>query len=127
VPFTIEVPSDINTPNPLSSLTVLSSMILTTLTGFGNEVRKLIVERVRTQLKPKAVALARAVAPGRVAPDLLGDGFDVPIFPSLNFINAGTEISLIGAPCAGEECKDAFFEHHAATYYELMKAQLSQK
>jgi hypothetical protein len=102
-------------------------MILTTLTGFGNEVRKLIVERVRARLKPKAAALARAAAPGRAAPELLGDGFDVPIFPSLNFANAATDISLIGTPCAGDECKDAFFEHHAATYYGLMKAQLSQR
>jgi hypothetical protein len=26
-------------------------------------------------------------------------GFDVTALPSLNFVNAGTEVSLIGAPC----------------------------
>jgi hypothetical protein len=45
VPFTIQIPSDINTPNPLSALTTPSSMILTTLTGIGTEARRLIVDR----------------------------------------------------------------------------------
>jgi hypothetical protein len=125
VPFTIEIPSDINTPNPLSAVTVPGSMVLTALTGFGNEVRKLIVERVRSRLQSKASALARQVTHGAV-PELAGHGFDIPIAPSLNFANAATEIALTGTPCVGEECKDAFFEHHAATYYALMKAQLGQ-
>lgn len=126
VPFTIEIPSDINTPNPLSALTVLSSMLLTTLTGFGNEARRLIVERLRPRLQLKAAVLAQTMAPG-VAPELLtAHGFDISIAPSLNFVNAGTEIALIGTPCAGDECKDIFFEHHTATYYALLKAQLIQ-
>ena len=35
-----EIPSDINILNLLGTLTVLSSMILTRLTGFGNEARE---------------------------------------------------------------------------------------
>ncbi|MCI0466457.1 MAG: hypothetical protein L0Y57_05555 [Beijerinckiaceae bacterium] len=123
VPFTIEIASDINTPNPLSTLPLLSSMMLKTLTGIGTEARKLIADRVKSHLKAKEIALARVLAPG-AAPELLSAGFDIPAAPSLNFANAGAEISLIGTPCSGAECEDAFFEHHASTYFALMKAQL---
>jgi hypothetical protein len=127
VPFTIQIPSDINTPNPLSALTTLSSMILTTLTGIGTEARRLIIDRSKLSLRPKAAVLAQVVThAGVVAPELLVTGFDVPIAPSLNFVNAATEIALIGIPCVGDECKDIFFEHHTATYYALLKAQFPQ-
>jgi hypothetical protein len=85
----------------------------------------LVLNRVRARLGARAAALARAVAPG-AAPELLAHGFDIiPIVRSLYFVNAATEISLIGTPCAGAQCNDDFFEHHATTYLELMKAQLS--
>jgi hypothetical protein len=48
----------------------------------------------------------------------------VAVTPSLNFVNAATDVSLIGAPCVDAQCQDAFFEHHATTYYSLMQAQL---
>jgi len=130
VPFTVEIPSDINTPNPLSTLTALSSAALTMLSEFGNQARRIIVERVRAGLQAKAAVIAGLAAPRAgpsLAPELLtAHGFDIPIAPSLNFVNAGTEIALIGIPCVGDQCKDVFFEHHAATYYALMKAQLAQ-
>ena len=134
VPFTIEIPSDINTPNPLSNLTVMSSTVLTTLSGFGNEARAFVVDRVRPRLQAKAVALVGVVrshgasgAAEGLAPEILtAHGFDIPIAPSLNFVNAGSPIALIGTPCSGEQCKDIFFEHHTATYYAMLKAQLAQ-
>jgi len=130
VPFTIEIPSDVNTPNPLSNLTVMSSTVLTTLSGFGNEARAFVVERVSARLQTKAAVLAGVAAhkaePG-LAPELLtAHGFDIPIAPSLNFVNAGAQIALVGTPCAGAQCQDIFFEHHTATYYGLLKAQLAQ-
>ena len=53
--------------------------------------------------------------------DLLVEGFYIPVAPSLNFVNAGSEISLIGTPCTGDECKDALLDYHATTYYSPMK------
>jgi hypothetical protein len=124
VPFTIELSSDINTPNPLSVLTVPSpgiNVVLSgVLAGLRDEARNQIVDHVRNRFQ---AAMARKAAID-AAPDLLMKRFDVPIVPSLNFENAGSEISLIGTLCAGAGCKDAFFEHHATTYYKLMKAQL---
>jgi hypothetical protein len=40
--------------------------------------------------------------------------FDIPIAPWLNFVNAETEIALIGTPRTGVKCQDIFFEHHSA-------------
>jgi len=129
VPFTIEIPSDINTPNPLGNLSTLSSMALTALSDFGNQARRLTVDRVRARLQTKAAVLAAMSAPAAgpgLAPELLtAHGFDIPIAPSLNFVNAGAQIALIGTPCVGDQCRDIFFEHHTATYYALLKAQLA--
>jgi hypothetical protein len=126
VPFTLEFPGDINTPNPLSALSnprLATSFAV--LKPFVDNARNHIVDHSRQRLQPKAVALAQqvAVAPGPRA-ELMASSFDVTVVPSLNFVNAGTEISLIGTPCAGAQCQDAFFEHHAATYYALLQAQI---
>lgn len=126
LPFTLEAPPDINTPNPLSAAAPSETALLGSLTRTGDQVRTAILNRVRARLGVKAAALARSVAPG-AAPQLFAHGFDIiPIVRSLYFVNAATEISLIGTPCAGAQCNDDFFEHHAATYLELMRAQLGQ-
>jgi Lipase (class 3) len=125
VPFTIEFPSDINTPNPLSTLTnPRLAIIFTTLKQLVDQARDRVVAHARQRLQPKAVALAHQVAPSAPT-SLMAAGFDVTVLPSLNFINAGTEIVLIGTPCTGVQCQDAFFEHHASTYDALIRAQLS--
>jgi hypothetical protein len=125
VPFTIEFPNDINTPNPLSALAnPRLAMIFTALKPLVDNARNYIVDHARQRLQPKAVALAQQVTAVPRA-ELMASGFDITVVPSLNFVNAGTEISLIGTPCAGAECQDAFFEHHATTYYALMRAQIS--
>jgi hypothetical protein len=127
VPFTLEFPGDINTPNPLSALAnPRLTTIFTLLKPLVDNARNNIVDHARQRLQPKAVALAQrvAVAPGPQA-ELVASSFDVTVLPSLNFANAGTEISLIGTPCAGAQCQDAFFEHHATTYFALLQAQIS--
>jgi hypothetical protein len=47
----------------------------------------------------------------------------------LYFVGAATEIAVIGTPCIPDQCnpqnpKDRVWQHHAATYYSLMQAQL---
>ena len=88
VPFTLEFPGDINTPNPLSALA--NPRLATIFT-----MLKALVDNARNNI--------------------------VTVVPSLNFVNAGTEISLIGTPCTGAQCQDAFFEHHATTYFAPCK------
>jgi hypothetical protein len=124
VPFTIEVVNDINTPNVLSALTDPKlAAIIAAVKPFFDAVRNYVTEHSKQRLQPKVALLAQRVAPATAGPAMIA-GFDVTVLPSLNFVNAGTEISLIGAPCVDEQCQDGFFEHHATSYYNLMQAQL---
>jgi hypothetical protein len=125
VPFTIETPADLNVPNPLSTGALANVAGLDALASFGDQMRVVAANSARPRLAQRAASLARAVAPG-AAPQLLVQGFDIiPISRSLNFTSAGSEIALTGTPCAGAQCQDPFFEHHATTYLRLMQAQLS--
>jgi hypothetical protein len=125
VPFTVEFPSDINTPNPLSALiNPRLTTIFATLKPLVDHARESVVAHARERLQPKAVALAQQVAPAATT-GLTAAGFDITVVPSLNFVNAGTEIALLGVPCAGVQCQDGFFEHHATTYFALIGAQIS--
>jgi Lipase (class 3) len=125
VPFTLELVRDINHPNPLSVLaspSLLLSALMKVMEPLVSEARRLIEHHSRPRLQRKAAALAQRVAPSSTpAP---AAPFDAPFHPSLNFVNAGTEEALIGVPCVGAECDDAFFEHHVTTYYTLVQAQV---
>jgi hypothetical protein len=124
MPFTIELAGDINTPNPLSVLTnPRLAMIIAGLKPLFDTAHQVIVDHTRQRLQPKAVTLAQRMSPA-TADQLAPLGFDVAVTPSLNFVNAGTDVSLIETPCVGTQCQDAFFEHHATTYSALMRAQL---
>jgi len=123
VPFTIEFPIDVNTPNPLSALANPRLIaIFTALKPLVDAARNNVVDHSRQRLQPKAAALAQRLAVAPTA-DLMVANFDITVLPSLNFVNAGTEVALVGSPCTGAQCQDAFFEHHAITYYSLIKAQ----
>jgi hypothetical protein len=125
VPFTLELVRDINHPNPLSVLaspSLLLSALMKVMEPLVSEARRLIERHARPHLQQKATALARRVAPASVP--VPAAPFDAPFHPSLNFVNAGTEEALIGTPCVGAECHDAFFEHHVTTYYTLLQAQV---
>jgi len=75
-------------------------------------------------LQGTALALARTANPG-----VADVPFTIPIVPSLYFVSVATEIAVIGTPCIPNQCnpedpKDRLWQHHAATYYSLMQAQL---
>jgi len=122
VPLTIEIPSDLNITIPLSQQTVAGSSILTTLNALQSQAGKLIVAKVKADLQGIALALARTKDPA-----VAKFPFTIPIDYSLNFVSAATEIALIGTPCVpvppDTKC-DIMIQHHAYTYYQLMKGQL---
>src|SRR5262245_61019949 len=123
-PFTLEMIRDINHPNPLSVLaspSLLLSALMKVMEPLVSEARRLIEHHSRPRLQRKAAALAQRLAPSH--PRAPAAPFDAPFHPSLNFVNAGSEQALIGTPCVGPECADAFFEHHVTTYYKLVQAQ----
>ena len=122
LPFTIEVPTDVN-GFPFKQTDVDSS-ILTTLNTLQSQADKAIVTKVTADLRGTAVALARTVNPG-----VADVPFAIPIVPSLYFVSAATEIAVIGTPCIPNQCNpqnpnDRLWQHHAAIYYSLMQAQL---
>ena len=131
VPFTIEILTDINKPNPLSQLSWPKKIIAKSLSIIGKVARFFIVGHVKGRLKPKASVVTQ-LASGKTQVEVqrLGEGAltalasDIPIEPSLNFVHAGSAIALEGRPCQGDECKDMFFEHHASLYYKLLQEQL---
>jgi hypothetical protein len=124
MPFTIELAGDINSPNPLSVLTnPRLATIIAALKPLFDAAHQDIVDHARQRLQPKTAALAQRMSPA-TAGQLTQSGFDVAVSPSLNFVNAAFDVSLIGVPRVGAQCQDAFFEHHATTYYALMQAQL---
>lgn len=105
-----------NTPNPLSVLTTLTaeqSAALTAVQSTQVGVIKSILPAIQTAFQPTAVALVNTKAKVQGATP-----FNFPLVFSLYFVGAGTEIALIGTPCAGPgptQCGDMFFEHHATT------------
>ena len=125
VPFTIELASDVDKPNLVSAwldkvAPIIGPGALITATEkaiqlLQREFAKHVIERHGGAARQ----LFRSVKPGAPAAPLT-----LPILSSLNFVNAGSEIALIGTPCAGTECDDGFFEHHAGTYYKLLQAQI---
>src|SRR5262249_16813718 len=125
VPFTLEMVQDMNVPNPLSVLVSplhLVRALKDVVDDVVNDARRLIETHARAHLQPKAAALVHQVAPAGSA--ISRSAFDVSVLPSLNFVNAGAEEALIGVPCVGAQCHDAFFEHHCSTYYALLQAQV---
>ncbi len=124
VPFTIEFISDMDEPNPVSILA--PSFTLLAIKELVDRIRSLVADASLSRQKAHAAALAQAVSPvgAAVAPmALMAMGLQAPVMASLNFVNAGTEAALMGVPCVGPQCQDAFFEHHASTYYTLLQAQ----
>jgi Lipase (class 3) len=117
LPFTIEVPNDLNI-FPLNQADVGSS-ILTTLNTAQSQANKAIVAKVTADLQGSALALARTANPA-----VANVPFTIPIVGSLYFVGVATEIAVIGTPCIPNQCNDRLWQHHAATYYSLMQAQL---
>jgi hypothetical protein len=118
LPFTWEVPTDLNITIPASQ-TALESSLLATTSAQRVAVTS-TVEKSKTHLQSTALALARTQNPAAAA----SATFTMPVVDSLYFVAAATEIALIGTPCTGPQC-DLFYQHHTTTYNSLMQQQLS--
>jgi Lipase (class 3) len=122
VPFTLQMPQDIDAPNPLTVL-ASPSLLITLISKGLNEIRSLIEQHTRSRFQPMAVAVTQATFPATAAPApqaALAIPFAAEFKASLEFVNAAIDVPLKGTPCVGAECHDALFEHHATTYYRLL-------
>lgn len=125
VPFTLQFVQDIDKPNPLSVL-ASPSLIVSLMSRALADIHDYVEQHARARLQTTAVALAqtKTEAPAAAGPALMAQAFQVPVMASLNFVNVGTDLALMGTPCVDAQCQDAFFEHHATTYYSLLQAQI---
>lgn len=136
VPLTIELLSDINTPNPISVELgghPLTSIALKGLALETNRLREGIAMVQVSKHLPKMAALATIFQDpgfqqkilGKPVPQDLSLASFSPtlprILPTLNFAGCGAAYGLLGVPgvnpCAPT---DSFWQHHAAMYHALL-------
>ncbi len=126
VPFTLELPWDINTPNPLSVMTLAQLQ----LGGVENDVQALhgrVAAARVAQYQPHIAALGQVAAQQKLAKTSpAAAGSTVSIVKSLNFLGCGWEVALQGTPGTNpDDPGDGFWQHHAAMYYDLLEKQFS--
>jgi hypothetical protein len=137
VPFTIELPGDVNTPNPLSvglgSATVTAAALAQIEADAGRLQAGVAAAQVAKHT-PKMAALATILqAPkfqqrvlGNPAPRAIAPGTPQlpPILSTLNFAGCGSTYGLLGTPGANPcQPSDFFWQHHAAMYYALLQGR----
>jgi hypothetical protein len=121
VPFTFELPGDLNTPNPLSVLS-LSHLSLDLVEGILHRLKEHVAIAQIAKHTPQAQTLADALK-GQNLPETAPAtvSWNIPILHTFNFMNCGAPIILQGVP-GSNPCKsdDFFWQHHAAMYYDLL-------
>jgi hypothetical protein len=119
LPFTLESPTDLNIKLSLSQ-TAAETPLLGTLDALRSQEVRSTVRTSSAYLQSTALALARIQNPA-----VADVPFNIPYVDSLYFVNAATDIALIGTPCVQSQCNDLLWQHHTTTYYSLMQAQLN--
>jgi hypothetical protein len=124
VPFTFELPGDVNTPNPLSVLTQAQLQLGTV----GDDVAALQTRLAAAQLasfQPEITALGQLASRQQlVATAPAPSGSTIAIAKTLNFVGCGWEVALQGTPGTNpDDPSDGFWQHHAAMYYDLLQTQ----
>ncbi|MBD0369812.1 MAG: hypothetical protein ICV60_03090 [Pyrinomonadaceae bacterium] len=131
-PLTLELPSDINTPNPLSVL-LENSAALANVTQSVNNLKDSIALAQASKHLSKMDALRQVFTSAEFQEKVLTkqipqsaqtDDFK-PVLPNLlltlNFTGCGAPYSLLGVPGTNPcDAKDFFWQHHGAMYYDLL-------
>jgi hypothetical protein len=121
VPFTFELPGDMNTPNPLSVL-LSSHLSLDLIDGVLSRLKEHTAVSQIAKYQPQAQALADALKAQNLKETATASvSWNIPILHTFNFMNCGSPIILQGVPGVNP-CKadDYFWQHHAAMYYDLI-------
>jgi lipase (class 3) len=126
VPFTFELPWDINTPNPASVLTQ-AQLQLGTVAADLEALRGRAAAARLAQYQPHIAALAEVAAQQKLVKTAPAPaGSDISIVKTLDFLGCGWEVALQGTPGTNpDDPTDGFWQHHAAMYYDLLQKQFS--
>lgn len=118
LPLTLQLLSTLNTPNLLTEIPG-EPLIHLALMGVGGLLDHLIGVHL-AKYAPQLLALKELWAPAqaRVTKGDFSRGYALPM-SSLNFEPAGVPITLAGIH--DENAKDGTYQHHAATYLQLMQ------
>jgi len=119
VPFTFELPRDINEPNPLDLLKDSPLGLIPKLveSAHGPLAKAYLAGQQRKLSDLEGVLRQqRFVATRNAEP-----GAAVNIRPTLNYMGCGVEIVRAGTPGTNpDDPKDFMWQHHAAMYYQLL-------
>jgi hypothetical protein len=121
VPFTFELPGDLNIPNPLSVL-VMNHLSLDLIDGVLSRLKDHTSIAQLAKYQPQAKSLADALK-GQNLKEVTSSAtsWNIPILHTFNFMNCGAAYTLQGVagsnPC---DPGDYFWQHHAAMYYDLL-------
>jgi hypothetical protein len=121
LPFTIEIPTDLNVA--ITTLPTMPSL----QEGAEKQMVSSVASTHMDKLQAGFLAIARANAAKRGVPFSapLTPPTPLPIIDSYNFVNVGSNLSLIGSPTPPANAGDILYQHHATTYNTLMQAQLA--
>lgn len=119
VPFTIELPRDINEPNPLDQLEGSPLGLIPKLIG---SAQGLLAKIHLASLADKMSELEDVLGQQKFqATRTVLAGAEPAVLPTLNFAGCGVEIVRAGTPGTNpEDSKDFMWQHHAAMYYKLL-------
>jgi hypothetical protein len=126
VPFTFELPSDVNTPNPLSVLAQAQLQLGSVADDVAALQTRLAAARL-AQYQPHLAALAQLAAQQKLVattPSPATATSSITIAKTLNVLGCGWEVALQGTPGTNpDDPGDFFWQHHAAMYYDLLQKQ----
>lgn len=119
VPFTLELPRDINEPNPMDRLKDSPfGFIPKLISSAQGMMAKIHVD----SLAPKIGELEKILGlQNFVSTSNVSDGVGINVSPTLNFMGCGVEVVRAGTPGTNPtDPTDFMWQHHAAMYYKLL-------
>lgn len=118
VPFTFELPRDINEPNPMDLLHDTPFGLISKLVESAHDTTaRLHVAKLQGRMAELETVLGKQ----QLIPTRPATAGTTPIRPTLNFMGCGVEIVRAGTPGTNpDDPKDFMWQHHAAMYYELL-------
>lgn len=119
VPFTLELPRDINEPNPMDRLKEGPfGLIPKLIASAQGEMAKMHLSSLQGKFDELEQALGlQTLQPVSAVPS----GGGLKVLPTLNFMGCGIEVVRAGTPGTNpQDPSDFMWQHHAAMYYELL-------
>lgn len=119
VPFTLELPRDINEPNPMDRLEEGPFGLIPKLVSAAqSELARMHLATLQARFAELEQTLGTQTLQPVAA---VAGGAELKILPTLNFMGCGIEVVRAGKPGTNpQDPGDFMWQHHAAMYYQLL-------